>query len=103
MNALKLSRFFILILFCGSSVAQGTANSLRENGTKAVAANERGVLLVKSGRYGEAAEEFELAISLDPKLAIARNNLGATYNSLGPPRGSNHDTESGVTASARLR
>ena len=50
---------------------------------EAIAANERGAGLVKSGRYQEAVEAFESSIKLSPTFAVAYNNLGVSYSSLG--------------------
>lgn len=53
--------------------------------------NDYGLNLLANGQYNEAAEQFELAISLDEvkygvnslEVAIRKNNLGTAYNFLG--------------------
>src|SRR3954452_18040308 len=66
----------------GSMSAQESGNRVSRIEKEALAANEQGVLLVKSAMYEEAVAAFGLAIKLYPRFAIAYNNLGATYNSL---------------------
>ncbi|HXR59441.1 MAG TPA: tetratricopeptide repeat protein, partial [Burkholderiales bacterium] len=41
--------------------------------------NERGLVLAASGRYGEAASQFQAAIALEPRAAYLHNNLGFAH------------------------
>ena len=82
-NAMRLLELLVCLIIAGSAtIAQSGASGLTENSNEALMANEQGVALVKSGKYANAAVEFERAVKLNPDFAVGYNNLGATYNSL---------------------
>jgi tetratricopeptide (TPR) repeat protein len=84
MNKTKIiaSLFFILSTLAGATLGQNRVTDSNQHANEAVAANERGVALVREGRHAEAIQKFERAIRLNPQLAAAYNNLGVSYNSL---------------------
>ena len=45
----------------------------------AAARNDRGTALFREKKYAQAAEEFKVAVELDPASALAANNLGFAY------------------------
>jgi tetratricopeptide (TPR) repeat protein len=48
-----------------------------------VALNNDGVKALNAGDYTAAIQKFETAIKIDPSYALARENLGITYNNYG--------------------
>jgi Flp pilus assembly protein TadD len=49
--------------------------------------NDLGVNLVSQGRFGEAIDQFEEALRLQPDLAVARRNLTAAQQAQGRSSG----------------
>ncbi len=58
---------------------------LQQNELNAEAHNNLGLLYQEKGLTGEAIQEFERALFIDPNYVRAYNNLGVTYLGLGRP------------------
>jgi uncharacterized caspase-like protein len=58
------------------ALQRGTPTTPRET---AAAHNDRGTALFREKKYAQAAEEFKVAVELDPGSALAANNLGFAY------------------------
>lgn len=58
-------------------------NSSLTRQQQALEHNELGNLYESKGRYEQAIAEYEKAIELDPKLAMAYSNLGSVYSNIG--------------------
>jgi len=86
-TALLLLVFFLV--GCVASVSAQSAvaiSDVTDKGKSALANNEQGVALLRSGHYTEAAELFQRAIELKPDFGVAYNNLGGIYIVLDRPR-----------------
>jgi tetratricopeptide (TPR) repeat protein len=56
---------------------------LLERKLDAVSAYNRGIELASAGNFGEAVEQFQRALSIDPQMLDASFNLAVTYQKLG--------------------
>jgi tetratricopeptide (TPR) repeat protein len=75
MRKVVLCTVIILVL----SVVGGMLGCEPSARTQAVEHNNKGVALADEGRYDEAIAEYNKAIELDPKYALAYSNRGSTY------------------------
>src|SRR5215212_8718901 len=65
---------------------------------EAYRANNLGVALLEQYKYKEGAESFTRALQLDPKLAIARVNLGIALFNVPDLAGAQREAEKAVAA-----
>src|SRR5919205_4421056 len=73
-----------LLISCAPAAAQvNVPAGANQEADVAAQHNLRGLEYAASTRYREAAEEFEKAAELDPRLPEAQYNLGVMYAQLG--------------------
>jgi tetratricopeptide (TPR) repeat protein len=82
----ELTQALVLQLTANRSGSAAAATASTSRGRAAGKVQEllaRGDACVAGGSYGEAIECYQQLLSIDPRHAVAHNNLGAAYSKLG--------------------
>lgn len=104
---MKKSELYAVVILAGVflsgcvSSTTGTPAPEADEGDAAELNYQLGARYYQNGKYDLARKRLELALELNPKMAVAYTTLGMTYEALGNPRLATESYENAVRAAPR--